>query len=260
MRHDNICVTVLCAAAFVIAAESRACGAEPATTVASDAIQPQLAVDDRGAIYVTFIHRGNICVAVSKDRGTSFGEPTIAMDVGGRAKGGRQRGPRIAVDSKGKLTVTAPVTFDQAEYQKKYPTAELYLVTSSDGGKSWTKPLQVNTAPKKAPEALHWMTVAASGEVHVAWLDLRSRSGRGQDIYYAKVVGGRVGENTKIATTVCECCAPGMAVDGAGNPLVAYREGGEKASREIFAIQSSNKGAAFSKAVQINRQRSLEDT
>ncbi len=236
------------------------CGAEPpSTTAATDAIQPHAAVDDRGTIYVTFIHRGNICVAVSKDQGKTFSTPAIALDVAGRAKGGRQRGPRIAVDAKGKLVVTAPVTFDQAEYQKKYPTAELYLVTSGDGGKSWSKPLQVNTVAKKAPEALHWMTVAASGEVHVAWLDLRSRSGRGQDIYYAQVAGGRVGENVKIASTVCECCAPGLAVDGAGNPLVAYREGGNKDSREIFAITSTDKGAAFSKPVQINRQRSLED-
>ncbi len=254
----RIAVT-LCVATLVASAKPTAHGAEPATTVASDAIQPHVAVDDRGTIYVAFIQRGNICVAVSRDRGKSFSAPVIAMDVGGRAKGGRQRGPRIAVDAKGKLVVTAPVTFDAAEYKKKYPTAELYLVTSGDGGKSWTGPLQVNTVSKKAPEALHWMTVAPSGEVHVAWLDLRSRSGRGQDIYYAKVAGGRVGENVKIATTVCECCAPGLAVDAAGNPLVAYREGGEKASREIFATASTNQGAAFSKPVQINRQRSLED-
>jgi hypothetical protein len=212
-----------------------------------------------GTIYVTFIHRGNICVAVSRDGGASFSKPAVAIDVKGRAKGGAQRGPRIGVDAKGHVKVTAPVTFDEAEYQKRYPTAELYLVTSADGGKTWTKPLQVNEVAKKAPEALHWMAVAPSGDVHVAWLDLRDRDGRGQDIFCAKVSGSRVGKNIKVASTVCECCAPGLAVDPNGNPFIAYREGGTKSSREIFAIRFTDNGGSFGSPVQLNRRPSMED-
>ena len=34
-------------------------------------------------------------------------------------------------------SVTAPVTFDDAEYKKRYPTAELFFVRSTDGGRTW---------------------------------------------------------------------------------------------------------------------------
>jgi hypothetical protein len=103
------------------------------------------------------------------------------------------------------------------------------------------------------------MTVSPSGVAHVAWLDRRDCEKSGQDIYYATVVDGEVGANEKIATTVCECCAPGLTVDAAGNPLVAYREGGTNPSREIFARWSTNGGRSFGEAMQINKQKTLEN-
>lgn len=227
--------------------------------VARDAIQPQLAIDDDGTLYVAMLHQGNIAVAVSNDAGRQFGKPVVAIDVGGRMKGGRQRGPRIGVDGQKRLVVTAPAVFDESEFQRRYPTADLYAVSSSDGGRTWSKPLRVNELTKKAPESLHWLAVTRSGEAHVAWLDLRGRQGRGQDVYFAKLLDGRVSKNLPIAATVCECCAPGLAVDPAGNPLVAFREGGEKPSREIFAIHSKDGGDSFSQPLQLNRRPSLED-
>src|SRR5436309_1552437 len=109
-----------------------ASSAPPGALVATEAIQPQIAMDGDDAVYVVFLHKGNVAVAVSTDKGKSFSAPVVAMDVQGRARGGRQRGPRLGVDAKKNLTVTCPVTFDDAEYQKKYPTADLYLVTSTD--------------------------------------------------------------------------------------------------------------------------------
>ena len=246
-------------ASLIIFATHTTSASETGRVVASDAIQPHLAIDNDGAVYVVFIHDGNICVSVSKDKGLSFSEPAIAIDVKGRARGGMQRGPRIGVDAKRHLIVTAPVTFDDAEYEKKYPTADLYFVTSTDDGESWSQPQRVNEVPKKASESLHWMAVSPTGDAHVAWLDRRSRHGRGQDIYYAKISGGLVGENIKIASTVCECCAPGLAVDGDSNPFVAFREGGEKPSREIYATHSQDKGRSFSQPMQVNRINSKED-
>jgi hypothetical protein len=225
--------------------------------LAADAVQPQVAVDHEGAVYVAMLHKGNVCVCVSTDKGKSFSAPVVAIDAQGKARGGMQRGPRIGVDARKNLVVTAPLTFDPAEAAKKYPVTELYLVTSADGGKTWTKPLRVNEVPRKAPEALHWLAVAPTGEAHVAWLDMRDRQ-RGQNIFLATVVGGKVGKNHKIAEEVCECCAPGLAVDGRGHPFAAYREGGSKESREIFVLRSTDRGASFGKAVQVNRQKSNE--
>jgi hypothetical protein len=173
-------------------------------------------------------------------------------------KGGMHRGPRIGVDAKKNLIVTAPAVFDDAEFQKKYPTADLYVVTSADGGESWSRPARVNESSKDAPEALHWLAVTPSGEAHVAWLDRRGRQDPGQDIFYAKLAGGRIGKNQRIANMVCECCAPGLAVDASGNAWLSFREGGQKPSREVFAIRSVDQGATFSLPVQVNRRPTQE--
>ena len=226
-------------------------------TLASDAIQPHMAIGE-GGIYVVFIHQGNIALSVSSDHGQTFSPPVIAIDVQGRARGGAHRGPRIGVDAKKRLTVTAPVTFDDSEYKRRYPTADLFFVRSKDGGRTWSPPVQVNEVSKKAPEALHWMTVAPSGEAHVAWLDLRSRKQSGQDIYYARLADGKVGRNVKVAGTVCECCAPGLAVDANGNPFLAFREGGPRPSREIFARRSADGGRSFAESVQVNHAKTRE--
>ena len=226
-------------------------------TLMSDALQPHMVIGQSN-VYVTCIHKGNIVVSISNDRGKSFGKPVVAVDVGGRARGGRHRGPRIGVDTKGHLTVTAPVTFDDSEYKKRYPTADLFFVRSTNDGKTWTKPVRVNGVEKKAPEALHWMTVAPTGEANVAWLDMRSRK-RGQDIFFARIINGRVTDNTHVATTVCECCAPGLAVDSAGNSLLAFREGGDAPSREIFAQYASGSNSEFGDRIRVNVTNTLED-
>lgn len=230
---------------------------DPGQVLASDAIQPQVAVDPKGNVHVVFLHKGNVAVCSSTDRGKTFTQPAVAIDATGKARGGRQRGPRIGADAKGNLVVTCPLTFDPAEASKKYPVAELYLTTSTDGGKTWAKPIRVNEIDRKAPEALHWLAVAPDGTAHIAWLDMRDRK-RGQDLFYATARAGKVSKNVKIAQEVCECCAPGLAVDGKGNPLASYREGGAKESREIFVLRSADGGASFGKGVRVNGEDSNE--
>jgi hypothetical protein len=210
----------------------------------SGAMQPQVAVGSGGAAYVAMIRDGNIVVAASDDGGKTFGEPVVAIDAAGEARGGMRRGPRIGVDGKGGLVVTAPVCFDKAELRNRYPASELWLVRSSDKGKTWTKPVRVNEVPKKAAEALHWMAVDDSGTAHVAWLDVREKNAN--CLWYARVAGEKPERNRRITDPVCECCAPGMALDGKGNPVIVVREG-QKQDRGILMTISSNKGQSFGK-------------
>jgi len=226
--------------------------------VAADAIQPHLAIDRDGTIYLVCLHRGNISVAVSRDRGKSFSAPVVAIDVQGRQRGGKQRGPRIGVDDNKVVHVTAPVVLDNSEFGRKYPVSDLVYVQSRDGGKTWSTPVRINEVAKKAPEALHWMAVSRAGLVHVSWLDIRDRNGPGQDLFYAKISDGKVSPNVAVAHTVCTCCAPGLALDASGNPALAYREGEDKDSREILLLRSSDGGQTFSKPVRINQEPTNE--
>ncbi len=223
--------------------------------VASDATQAQAAVAPDGSIYVVYIRKGNIEVSVSTDGGMSFPVSHVAIDGKGRARGGRQRGPRIGVDGSGGLYVTAPLCFDEEEFSRKYPRSEIWYAHSADGAKNWSEPLRVNEVPKKASEGLHWLAVDGTGSAHVAWLD--GRDGK-QSLYYARVKDGKSGKNIRIAKTVCECCAPGLAVSAKGNPLAVVREGG-MANRGTLFLRSKDGGDTWSRGVRLNQRASNVD-
>ena len=134
----------------------------------------------------------------------------------------------------------------------KYPIAELWVARSTDGGRTFSAPVRVNEKPKTAPESLHGMAGAGSGEAHVAWLDIRHRQ-KGHDLYYSKVTDGKPGKNLKIGTTLCECCAPGISLDGAGNPVVVWRDGATRDNRPIWISRSSDGGKSFSPPQKLNQ-------
>jgi hypothetical protein len=248
--------------AILLSALASLASPERAVSIAGGAIQPQLAASEDGSFYAVFIKEGNIEFSESADRGKTWSAPIVAIDARGKAKGGMQRGPRIAVDGKKTIYITAPLCFDEAEFSKQYPTQELYLAVSTDGGKTFSKPVQINDVPKQAPESLHWLAAAPSGDVFVAWLDRRHLLNKpGQDLGYVKITdqGRKVGKNAVLPGPLCECCAPGLAVDAKGNPIVIYREGG-KSNRPLDLAVSTNGGASFGRVTRINQGESKVDS
>lgn len=253
-----IWITVLCGSPPASGAPPES-AAHTAVVVATGARQPSIAVAPDGAIHVAFLRRGDIVVATSKDRGVTFGEPVVALDAQGTARGGRQRGPRIVVDARGTLHVTAFASFDPEERAKRYPAADLWLVESTDGGRTWSRRVRVNEVEKQAPESLHSTAVSADGKVFVAWLDRRERKGAGQDLYLARAAGGVVERNRRVASDICECCAPGLAVTSAGDPVLVWREGTDAPSREVFSCRSHDGGKTFGSPVRVNVVETKED-
>jgi hypothetical protein len=228
-----------------------AAGQEAPVVIAKDARQPQLAADRDGGFYCVFLRNGNIEFSTSSDNGKTWSAPVTAIDAKGQARGGMQRGPRIGVDDRKVITITAPLCFDEKELQAQFPRAELWLVRSTDGGRTFSQPVQINETKGTAPEALHALAVAPNGDAHVTWLDMRGRK-KGQDLYTAKVVDGKPGKNVKIGATLCECCAPGLALDGAGNPLVAWRDGAASGNRAIWITRSRDGGKSFMPPSRVN--------
>jgi hypothetical protein len=228
------------------------CGTAWSGTVAKDAIQPQLAQDADGTFYCVYIRGGNVELTVSSDGGATWSAPVTAIDADGTAKGGRQRGPRIGVDAKKNVTVTAALCFDEKARKEKNPPNELWLARSEDGGKTFGKPVRVNDADGTARESLHQLAVARDGTAHVVWLD--ERGGKGNSLWHSRVTEGKPGRNAKISPPVCPCCAPGIALDGKGNPLVIYREMADDGSREIFLTTSRDAGRSFTPPNRVNRK------
>ncbi len=224
---------------------------DPSTLVkvADKARLPSLAADADGAFYVAFARNGNIEVAISTDGGMTFSAPVTALDGHGKQFPIPHRCPRIAVDKQKRIYVSAPI----CPNPDASTVTDLYLAVSTDRGKSFKSPAMINEASKSAPDAVH-ATAAGPGELHVAWLDTR---GGKPALCYAKFneSGKRAGKTLTLAPYACERCPPAIAVDGRGNPVIAYREGREpaaKTSRQIFLLISSDGGRSFGPAAQLN--------
>ncbi|MBI2923471.1 MAG: exo-alpha-sialidase [Planctomycetes bacterium] len=217
------------------------------------ATAPSLAVDKDGKFWCAFVRQGNVMMFSSVD-GKTWGDQQIVANSNGRAPGAKQRGPRLGLSDDGMVYVSAPLFLEKIAASERNVKCELYLVVSRDG-KSYDTPLLVNEIKEAAAESLHAMAVAPDGSVHLVWLD--NREGKGNCLFYAKHSGGKLGRNVRITNAVCPCCAPGITVDGRGNPVVLYREMADDASREIFMTTSRDLGKSWSTPARFNKKDSL---
>lgn len=60
---------------------------------------------------------------------------------------------------------------------------DVWLLYSTDGGTTWTKPLRVNDNTTASRQIQSWVAVDACKRVHVAWTDLRNNK---NEVWYAR--------------------------------------------------------------------------
>jgi hypothetical protein len=194
--------------------------------------QPQLAAA-YGQVALTFAAGNSIYFASSPDQGRTFSKPTKVADAG-KLAAGRHRGPRIVI-LKDTLIVSAVVGASPVD-------GNLVVWRSADQGKSWTRTADVNDVPGAAREGLHAMAADAHGNVFIAWLDLRTK---GTTLYGARSTdGGRSWSKNVViyaspGGTICQCCAPSLAIDEQGQVSAMWRNalGG---ARDLYLATSSD--------------------
>jgi hypothetical protein len=222
-------------------------------TIATDAIQPQVAIGN-GLIAVAYISKGDVHVATSADGGKAF-KSGIAMQHG-QVRGGKRRGPRVAIDDDGGIHVTAPMPGNSQPNKRGMRKNELFYSVSRDGGKTWADPLRVNTPDESAAEGLHWMAVSEAGVVHIAWMDMRIENSI--QLFYTTIEDGKKGEERSVFAEPCPCCAPGLTVDAKGNPILVVRDAAQT-DRAIQLLRSTNGGKTFSRPKPMNGKPSNVD-
>jgi hypothetical protein len=197
--------------------------------------QPQLASAGH-IIGVAFGAGQAVYVAVSHDAGRSFspvrlpGFPLLAL--------GRHRGPRIALTGSA-VVVSAVVS-----------GGDLMAWHSSNDGKNWSAGVRINDVKGSAREGLHAMASGGDGKLFAVWLDLR---GKGTSLYGASSSDGGVTWSGNVLIyespggTICECCHPSVAVDGAGVVHAMWRNalGG---NRDMYLSRSVDGGRTWSGA------------
>lgn len=208
--------------------------------------QPQLAVDAKGVIHVVFGVNDTVCYQSSVDGGKSFSKPA-ELSFAHAMSLGMRRGPRIAVSEKG-VCITAI-----GGKQGKGRDGDVLALSSQDGGRTWTGPVQVNDVDDAAREGLHAMAAGPKGEICCVWLDLRNKAT--EIVASTSLDGGKTWSKNVLAYkspdgSVCECCHPSVAFDERSRIYVQWRNslGG---NRDIYVTTSVDGGKKFANATKL---------
>lgn len=192
-------------------------------------VTPAFAPD--GTLWLAWMAGGQISVASSKDQGKSFSAPVqvtrdrLNLDWGPDAR------PKLAIDARGDIALAFSIFRDQAF------NGQVLTSRSTDGGRSFDppKPITANNESQRF-EAIGF---DPAGTVFAVWLDKRNRvpaqqrgekyDGAGLFFASSKDNGVTYSDARLAADNTCECCRLALAFDGAGHPVVVFRnifEGG----------------------------------
>lgn len=219
---------------------------------------------------VTADGRTDVYAAASRDRGQTFDDPIRVNDTRGDARVTGEQPPRAAVGES-----TAAVIWESID---EAGASRVRLATSTDGGRTFTPAVTVNTPQASAPRG--WASVAmdAAGRPQVVWLDARRDAaasadtvatagehahhmhgagasppaeagevGMEQSVFFA----GAAGE-TRVVRGACFCCKTSVAVAPDDAIYLAWRHVYPVNLRDIAVARSTDGGRTFSEPVRVS--------
>lgn len=192
--------------------------------------QPSLATstafDAKGRLWRVLAQEGRIRVSYSDDRGNRFSTPVVVNEIPEHIAGDGENRPKILVRNE-------VIYLSWTQALDKPMTGHIRFSRSTDGGKTFSRPVTVNDNPEIISHRFEAMGVNDRGQVYLAWLDKRDLSaaqkeGRpytGAAVYYAVSDdnGASFRPNLKLADHSCECCRVAMAMGPDGVPVVFWR-------------------------------------
>lgn len=128
-------------------------------------------------------------------------------------------------------------------------TYDIKLVTSADGGKTWSAPKLLHDDGKKAEHGFVSMVPYEEG-YFISWLDGRNsvmEEGKGHEGHYGQMtlrgaIVNKEGNKTsewEIDERVCDCCQTSAAITENG-PVVVYRDRSANETRDISIVRLVN--------------------
>jgi hypothetical protein len=136
---------------------------------------------------------------------------------------------------------------------KRYPLAALRFTRSTDGGKTWSKPVSITDEPAFARRHnFHGLHTAADGSIYVSWID--DREGKAAPFITRSSDGGVTWEpNRRVGTgEACPCCRTALATGSDGTLFVAWRAVFPGNIRDIVVARSSDHGFTWSDPVRVH--------
>jgi len=215
----------------------------------------------------------DVYVAVSRDAGATFAAP-VRVTRQADARIGAERPPVVVLPPSADGTPHVAVLWTAGR-----TATTVTLARSIDGGRTFQKPIDLQTAG--APGNRGWAAMAADerGQLHVVWLDHRETASSGASagthvhaaatrapatpqpastapardgvamaqqsgLYYVRVAGAAEPERV-IAKGVCYCCKTTVAAGPANRVVAAWRHVYPGNLRDIAAVTSTDGGLTF---------------
>lgn len=209
-----------------------------------DGLQPQVAVDPAGNVFVVYGQDKNIYCSASVDGGKTFGAPVLVANAPGMPLGMR-RGPRVAA------TATTVLVTAISGAQGGGKDGDVVSWRSADQGKTWKRSEKtVNSVAGSAREGLDSLAAGPEDRFYCVWLDLRNNK---TEVWgAASTDGGQTWPKDQLIYKspdggTCPCCHPSVAMDAKGTINIIFRNdiNGEK---DMYLARSTDGGKTFSAA------------
>lgn len=193
--------------------------------------RPSLAVtiesDRHGKLWRARVSDGRILISQSTNEGQHFGaEIMVNAEAEAVAANGENR-PKLAFGSGGQVYVSW-TRLGNAPF-----SGDIRFSYSGDGGKSFSRPVTINTDHQATSHRFESMLVDSNDRIWLFWLDKRDHlaaQARGEAYTGAAVYhtwsdnGGReFVANRKLQDHSCECCRIALGVTRDAEPVVLWR-------------------------------------
>lgn len=214
-------------------------------TLTVDSYYPAVAVDNYGNLNVVWIENRrmstnnvwlrDIYFSRSTNGGTVWSAPALLYETKCVCP------PAIAVDSAGRIFVAY-------RFGELADEGEILVISSGDGGTSWSSPKLVSVG---AGDAINpSLAVDSNGYVNLAWQQIVSGD---YDIFHARStdLGANWNQPVNVSQTYGESRRPSITVDSLGNLIISWDDntlGGE----DVFQSRSANNGATWSEYTNIS--------
>lgn len=219
---------------------------------------PTATFDANGRLWSVWAFGPHLYVNHSDDKGNTFSTPVKVNTEAEKISTNPESRPHIKVASNGNIYVSYAIKL------KKRFSGHVKFSRSTDGGKSFSKPIIVNDNRDMIGHSFPSLSINAKNQIFIAWLDSRdrvaakkvSKAYNGSALYYAVSddQGASFQPNAKIADTTCQCCRLDVAMDGNDLPVVTWRHiyGDNIRDQAIVRFTSSN---SFSAPQRISEDR-----
>lgn len=223
-----LCATLLCGPQSLANADKKQSESAKVSDIGTGALP---SISSNGKIsHLAFQNQGAIYYSSSSDLGTTWSAPA---KVSGEGKSCSFAS--IAAGNDGSVNIVWQDKSGQAE-------EEIFYSRSSDGGKSWSNPINISNTTTGSSEPK--VAVGPDNAVHVVWIDTLSGA-KSPDVYYlASTDAGKTwSERADLSNTPGICSNPAIAVSPKGTVHIAWLDNtpGEP-HPDIFYVYNDGKG------------------